>query len=52
MELKTINIDGEDVEIAIKLDPEYFEENKNLENTLELKLDEIRDGDKNDTSTE
>ena len=40
MELKTIIIDGKEVEIAIKLNEEYYEKNENLlENTL--KLDKI-----------
>lgn len=39
MELKKITIDGEELEIALKLDDEYYEKNYNeeeLEQTLEL----------------
>ena len=48
MELKTINIDGEDIEVAIKLDPEYYEENFDLEDTMELDLNELKEGEDNE----
>ena len=41
METKKIIIDGEEVEVAVKLDDEYYERNYNeekLEKTLELEI--------------
>jgi len=50
-EIKKIIIDGEEIEIAVKLDKEYYEVNYNLENTLNLtkELENIvKDGDNNE----
>ena len=44
METKKIIIDGEEIEVAIKLPKEYYETNNindNLEDTLQYDLDEL-----------
>ena len=46
MEFKKIIIDGEEIEVALKLDDEYYEKNYSdaeLENTLELEKTEDND---------
>ena len=50
MELKKIIIDGEEVEIALKLDDEYYEKNDSydLEDTLEFSKIELEEGSNNE----
>ena len=48
MEKKKIVIDGKEIEVAIKLDKDYFETNnmnENLENTLEYNVEELNGDD-------
>ncbi|MBR3660764.1 MAG: hypothetical protein IKN63_02555 [Bacilli bacterium] len=47
MELINIEIDGEEKEIALKLDKEYYEQNyNNLDDTTEINLQEVIDENK------
>ena len=50
METKVISIDGQEIEVAIKLPDEYFEKNdinNNFDNTLQYNVDDFN-GDKNE----
>ncbi len=42
MDIKKIIIDGEEIEIALKLDESYYEKNNHLNLEDTLKLDELK----------